>query len=210
MSGLDDLTLNRRNIKNAIRRLQNSISGAETDVNVLETSLVSISDLFKEYDAVQFKIEKLQLKKKDADQAQLAEESDKVRGEVETQYRAIVSKIKSLLRKNKSSASDSINIKAPIIQGRESLDCINLKHLPLPTFTGKYGEWFTNFHHCRAVLDQCSKVSLITITESMCKKLNLRTYSSNACITGVNVSENIAHRPFHLKSQRLSYLPILF
>jgi hypothetical protein len=183
-----------------------------------------------------------------------------------------VSKIKSLLRKNKSSASDSINIKAPIIQGQESLDCINLKHLPLPTFTGKYGEWFTfyesfkclvannaniseirkfhylrgclkdealraieslsisgdnyvnaiellrkrfenkrgNFHHCRAVLDQCSKVSLITITESMCKKLNLRTYSSNACITGVNVSENIAPRPFHLKSQRLSYLPILF
>jgi hypothetical protein len=64
MSGLDDLTLNRRNIKNAIRRLQNSISDAETDVNVLETSLESISDLFKEYDAVQFKIEKLQLKKK--------------------------------------------------------------------------------------------------------------------------------------------------
>jgi protein subunit release factor A len=104
MSGLDDLTLNRRNIKNAIRRLQNSISDAEIDVNVLETSLESISDLFKEYDAVQFKIEKLQLKKKDADEAQLAEESDKERGEVETQYRAIVSKIKSLLRKNKSSA----------------------------------------------------------------------------------------------------------
>jgi hypothetical protein len=40
------------------------------------------------------------------------------------------------------------------------------------------------------VLDQCSEVSLIT--ESMCKKLNLRTYSSNASITGVNVSENIA------------------
>jgi hypothetical protein len=64
MSGLDDLTLNRRNIKNAIRRLQNSISDAEIDVNVLETSLESISDLFKEYDAVQFKIEKFQLKKK--------------------------------------------------------------------------------------------------------------------------------------------------
>jgi hypothetical protein len=79
MSGLDDLTLNRRNIKNAIRRLQNSISDAEIDVNVLETSLESISDLFKEYDAVQFKIEKLQLKKKDADEAQLAEESDKER-----------------------------------------------------------------------------------------------------------------------------------
>jgi hypothetical protein len=46
MSGLDDLTLNRRKIKNAIRRLQNSISGAETVVNVLETSLESISDLF--------------------------------------------------------------------------------------------------------------------------------------------------------------------
>ncbi|KAH0815997.1 hypothetical protein GEV33_006795 [Tenebrio molitor] len=70
-------------------RLQNSISDAEIDVNVLETSLESISDLFKEYDAVQFKIEKLQLKKKDADEAQLAEESDKERGEVETQYRAI-------------------------------------------------------------------------------------------------------------------------
>jgi hypothetical protein len=49
-----------------------------------------------------------------------------------------------------------------------------------------------NFHHCRAVLDQFSEVSLIT--ESMCKKLNLQTYSSNASITGVNVSENIAHK----------------
>jgi hypothetical protein len=64
MSGLGDLTLNRRNIKNAIRRLQNSISGAETDVNVLETSLESISDLFKEYDAVQFKIKNFSSKKK--------------------------------------------------------------------------------------------------------------------------------------------------
>jgi hypothetical protein len=161
MSGLDDLTLNRRNIKNAIRRLQNSISDAEIDVNVLETSLESISDLFKEYDAVQFKIEKLQLKKKDADEAQLAEESDKERGEVETQYRAIVSKIKSLLRKNKSSASDSINIKAPVLHGQESLDCINLKPLPLPIFTGKYGEWFTFYESFKCLVANNASISEI-------------------------------------------------
>jgi ADP-heptose:LPS heptosyltransferase len=114
-------------IRSHRRKFSNSDSVEQKiDVNVLETSLESISDLFKEYDAVQFKIEKLQLKKKkDADEAQLAEESDKERGEVETQYRAIVSKIKSLLRKNKSSAWDSINIKAPIVHGQESLDCIN-------------------------------------------------------------------------------------
>jgi hypothetical protein len=39
------------------------------------------------------KLKKFSSKKKDADEAQLAEESDKERGEVETQYRAIVSKI---------------------------------------------------------------------------------------------------------------------
>jgi hypothetical protein len=49
-----------------------------------------------------------------------------------------------------------------------------------------------DFYYCRAVLDQCSEVSLLT--ENMCKKLNLLTYPSNASITGVNISENIAQK----------------
>lgn len=49
-----------------------------------------------------------------------------------------------------------------------------------------------NFFQCRAVLDQCSEVCVIS--ETLCKKLKLFTRASNVLISGVNVSNNEAKR----------------
>jgi hypothetical protein len=41
------------------------------------------------------------------------------------------------------------------------LDCINLKPLPLPTFTGKYGEWFTFYESFKCLVANNANISEI-------------------------------------------------
>jgi hypothetical protein len=54
---LSDLKLNRRNIKSSITRLQNGISNSENDIYQLQTDLETVTDLFKQYNSVQFEID---------------------------------------------------------------------------------------------------------------------------------------------------------
>jgi hypothetical protein len=94
---LSDLKLNRRHIKSSIIKLQNGISNSENDIYQLQTDLETVTDLFKQYNSVQFEVEKIQFSQEGSDEQALEQESDKERGKIETQYRAIVSKINRYL-----------------------------------------------------------------------------------------------------------------
>jgi hypothetical protein len=159
---LSDLKLNRRNIKSSIIKLQNGISNSENDIYQLQTDLETVTDLFKQYNSVQFEVEKIQFSQEGSDEQALEQESDKERGKIETQYRAIVSKIKSLLVCNNSSSSTStvINITNDGGAGaRKMNDNINLKPLPLPIFTGKHSEWFAFYESFKCLVGDDANIS---------------------------------------------------
>jgi hypothetical protein len=159
---LSDLKLNRRNIKSSITRLQNGISNSENDIYQLQTDLETLTDLFKQYNSVQFEIEKIQFSQEGSDEQALEQESDKERRKIETQYRAIVSKIKSLLVSNNSSSSTSTVISITNDGGagaRKMNDNINLKPLPLPIFTGEHSEWFTFYETFKCLVDDDANIS---------------------------------------------------
>ena len=170
MSTVEELKMQRRQIKGSITRHETAVNRFKNtdDVLLLEIRLAELTDNFKTYNEIQGKIEILQ-EASDANYSiNLEAENDEDRDKVETQYFNLVTKIKPIFLKLRtginSENKDVTTASSPTIinitkNGNSQESVTNLKPLPLPTFSGKHSEWINFYESFTSLVDNDASIS---------------------------------------------------